>query len=90
MFWKLDISREAVRDSIILILCLNISDITVAEGKDIQTIQKEIENSRKQLYDVDKQIKEKKKATRKAAEEEKKVIKKLEVKEKPGQQETGI
>ena len=68
--------------ALFLILCLNISNITVAEGKDIQTIQKEIENSRKQLYDVDKQIKEKKKATRKAAEEEKKVIKKLEVKEK--------
>ncbi len=68
--------------ALFLILCLNINYIYAAEGKDIQTIEKEIEHSQKRLYDVDKQIKEKKKATRKAAEEEKKVIRKLDVKQK--------
>lgn len=68
--------------ALFLILCLNINYINAAEGKDIQTIEKEIEHSQKRLYDVDKEIKEKKKATRKAAEEEKKVIKKLDVKQK--------
>ncbi len=63
-------------------LCLNIVNTGATEGKEVQSIDKEIVNSQKQLSDVDKKIKEKKKATKKAVEEEKKVKKKIKVKEK--------
>ena len=68
--------------ALFLILCLNITNVSVVESKDLQTSEKEIIQSEKELSDVDKKIKEKKKATQKAAAEEKKVRRKLGVKEK--------
>src|SRR4030067_1336128 len=68
--------------ALFLILCLNITNVSVVESKDLQSIEKEIKQSQKELSDVDKKIKEKKKATQKAAAEEKKVKRKLGAKEK--------
>ncbi len=73
--------------AIILFLCLNINNISFAKSNDIggiegKSIEKEIEEGQKRLQDIDKQIKEKKKASKKAAVEEKKVKQTIEVKEK--------
>ena len=68
--------------ALFLILCLNITSVSAVESKELQSIEKEINQSQKKLSDVDKQIREKKKASKKAAEEEKKVKRKLTVKEK--------
>ncbi|MCC7203216.1 MAG: peptidoglycan DD-metalloendopeptidase family protein [Nitrospirae bacterium] len=67
--------------ALFLILCLNITHIHEVEGKEVQVIEKEIEQSQKKLLDVDKKIKERKKATKKAVEEEKRVKSKLQSKE---------
>ncbi|MCC6543533.1 MAG: peptidoglycan DD-metalloendopeptidase family protein [Nitrospirae bacterium] len=68
--------------ALFLILCLNITNVPVVESRDLQSTEKEIRQSQQELSDVDKKIKEKKKATRKVAAEEKKVKRKLGVKEK--------
>lgn len=76
-----------LRVAIFLFLCLNINNVTFAKVKDVkgiegQSIEKEIEESQKRLENINKQIREKKRASKQAAVEEKKVKKNIEVKEK--------
>lgn len=73
--------------AIILFLCLNVNNTTFAKMKDArdietQGVEKKIEESQKKLEDINRRIREKKKASKQAAVEEKRVKQKIEVKEK--------
>ncbi|MDD5434261.1 MAG: permease-like cell division protein FtsX [Nitrospira sp.] len=73
--------------AIFLFLCLNVNDVSFAKTKGVhasegKNIEREIEQNQKKLEDLNKQIKEKKKASKQAAVEEKKVKQVIEVKEK--------
>lgn len=73
--------------AIFLFLCLNVTDVSFAKTKgspssEGHNIEKEIEQNQKKLEDLNKQIKEKKKASTQAVVEEKKVKKVIDVKEK--------
>ncbi|MBI5756724.1 MAG: peptidoglycan DD-metalloendopeptidase family protein [Nitrospirae bacterium] len=68
--------------AIFLILCLNVNNTTFAERKDLQGLEREIEQSQKRLSDVDRQIKEKKRAAQKVGVEEKKVLNNIELRKK--------
>lgn len=77
--------------AIFLFLCLNVNSVTYAKANaktkagttfEGQNIEKEIEQNQRKLEDLNKQIKEKKKASKQAAVEEKKVKQVIDVKEK--------
>ncbi len=73
--------------AIFLFLCLNVYNVADAKSGnpqvvDIQSVDKEIKKSQKELEDINKKISEKKKASKQAAIEEKKVNKNINVKQK--------